>query len=91
MELAAVPQPPPHLATGAAALTAVYPDVGNPFALPHLAAEGLPALDGDRGNDDGASDPDDAQASPPMLVDVPIQRTPSVDLMLNHAQAAQAG
>lgn len=44
MGLAAVPQLPPHLvATGAAALTAVYPDAGNPFVLPHLAAEGLPA------------------------------------------------
>lgn len=33
---------PDHLATGAAALTAIYPDAGNPFALTHLAAsEGL--------------------------------------------------
>ena len=35
--------PPDHLATGAAALAAIYPDAGNPFALPHLAAEGLGA------------------------------------------------
>ena len=34
---------PDHLATGAAALTAIYPDAGNPFALPHLAGEGLSA------------------------------------------------
>jgi LmbE family N-acetylglucosaminyl deacetylase len=32
---------PGHLATGAAALTAIYPDAGNPFALTHLQAEGL--------------------------------------------------
>ena len=33
---------PDHLATGAAALTAIYPDAGNPFALTHLReAEGL--------------------------------------------------
>lgn len=33
---------PDHLATGAAVLTAIYPDAGNPFALPHLRAnEGL--------------------------------------------------
>jgi LmbE family N-acetylglucosaminyl deacetylase len=30
---------PDHLATGVAALTAVYPDAGNPFALPHLRSE----------------------------------------------------
>ena len=34
---------PDHLATGAAALAAIYPDAGNPFALPDLAAQGLPA------------------------------------------------
>jgi len=35
---------PDHLATGTAALTAIYPDAGNPFALPHLATgEGLGA------------------------------------------------
>ena len=34
---------PDHLATGAAALAAIYPDAGNPFALPELAAQGLPA------------------------------------------------
>lgn len=34
---------PNHLATGAAALTAIYPDAGNPFALTHLAAAGLDA------------------------------------------------
>jgi len=34
---------PNHLATGAAALTAIYPDAGNPFALTHLATEGLHA------------------------------------------------
>ena len=34
---------PDHLATGTAALTAIYPDAGNPFALPHLAAAGLGA------------------------------------------------
>jgi LmbE family N-acetylglucosaminyl deacetylase len=33
---------PDHLATGAAALTAIYPDAGNPFALFHLREkEGL--------------------------------------------------
>jgi LmbE family N-acetylglucosaminyl deacetylase len=33
---------PDHLATGAAALTAIYPDAGNPFALTHLREqEGL--------------------------------------------------
>jgi LmbE family N-acetylglucosaminyl deacetylase len=33
---------PDHLATGAATLAAIYPDAGNPFALPHLLAdEGL--------------------------------------------------
>jgi LmbE family N-acetylglucosaminyl deacetylase len=32
---------PDHLATGAVALTAVYPDAGNPFALTHLRDEGL--------------------------------------------------
>jgi len=33
---------PDHLATGAAALTAIYPDAGNPFALTHLLKdEGL--------------------------------------------------
>jgi LmbE family N-acetylglucosaminyl deacetylase len=33
---------PDHLATGAAALTAIYPDAGNPFALAHLQEdEGL--------------------------------------------------
>ena len=31
---------PDHLATGTAALTAIYPDAGNPFALPYLAGEG---------------------------------------------------
>jgi LmbE family N-acetylglucosaminyl deacetylase len=30
---------PDHLATGAAALTAIYPDAGNPFALAHLREE----------------------------------------------------
>lgn len=30
---------PDHLATGAAALTAIYPDAGNPFALAHLRQE----------------------------------------------------
>ena len=34
---------PDHLATGAAALAAIYPDAGNPFALPELAAQSLPA------------------------------------------------
>jgi LmbE family N-acetylglucosaminyl deacetylase len=32
---------PDHLATGAVALTAVYPDASNPFALTHLRDEGL--------------------------------------------------
>lgn len=33
---------PDHLATGSAALTAIYPDAGNPFALAHLRdQEGL--------------------------------------------------
>lgn len=32
---------PDHLATGAAVLTAVYPDAGNRFALAHLLGEGL--------------------------------------------------
>jgi LmbE family N-acetylglucosaminyl deacetylase len=32
---------PDHLATGAATLTAIYPDAGNPFALSHLREEGL--------------------------------------------------
>lgn len=32
---------PDHLATGAATLTAMYPDAGNLFALSHLADEGL--------------------------------------------------
>ena len=30
---------PDHLATGAAALTAIYPDAGNPFALAYLREE----------------------------------------------------
>lgn len=30
---------PDHLATGSAALTAIYPDSGNPFALAHLLEE----------------------------------------------------
>ncbi len=30
---------PDHLATGAVALTAIYPDAGNPFALAHLREE----------------------------------------------------
>jgi LmbE family N-acetylglucosaminyl deacetylase len=30
---------PDHLAVGAAALTAIYPDAGNPFALTHLREE----------------------------------------------------
>jgi LmbE family N-acetylglucosaminyl deacetylase len=30
---------PDHLATGALALTAIYPDAGNPFALAHLREE----------------------------------------------------
>src|SRR5262249_19085531 len=35
---------PDHLATGAAVLTAIYPDAGNPFALPQLKEqEGLDA------------------------------------------------
>ena len=35
---------PDHLATGAAVLTAIYPDAGNPFALPELTKrEGLDA------------------------------------------------
>ncbi len=34
---------PDHLATGAAALTAIYPDAGNPFAPPHLTGDGLHA------------------------------------------------
>jgi LmbE family N-acetylglucosaminyl deacetylase len=34
---------PAHLATGAAALRAIYPDAGNPFALAHLRDEGLEA------------------------------------------------
>jgi LmbE family N-acetylglucosaminyl deacetylase len=35
---------PAHLATGAAALAAIYPDAGNPFALTHLLRdEGLDA------------------------------------------------
>ena len=34
---------PDHLATGEAALCAVYPDARNPFAHPELAAEGLEA------------------------------------------------
>jgi LmbE family N-acetylglucosaminyl deacetylase len=32
---------PDHLATGTIALTAIYPDAGNPFALAHLRGEGL--------------------------------------------------
>lgn len=32
---------PDHLATGTLALQAVYPDAGNPFALPFLMEEGL--------------------------------------------------
>jgi hypothetical protein len=43
------------------------------------------------GNDDGASNPDDAQATAPTPGDAEVQRTPGVDLMLNHAQAVQAG
>jgi LmbE family N-acetylglucosaminyl deacetylase len=34
---------PDHLATGTLALHAVYPDAGNPFALPFLRDEGLEA------------------------------------------------
>ena len=34
---------PDHLATGEAAICAVYPDARNPFAFPELAAEGLEA------------------------------------------------
>jgi LmbE family N-acetylglucosaminyl deacetylase len=34
---------PDHLATGEAAICAVYPDARNPFAFPELAAEGLAA------------------------------------------------
>jgi LmbE family N-acetylglucosaminyl deacetylase len=32
---------PDHLATGEAALTAIYPDASNPFAMTHLRDEGL--------------------------------------------------
>ena len=35
------PSHPDHLAVGEAVVRALYPDVGNPFALPELAAEGL--------------------------------------------------
>ena len=34
---------PDHMAAGEAAINAVYPDARNPFAHPHLAAEGLEA------------------------------------------------
>jgi LmbE family N-acetylglucosaminyl deacetylase len=34
---------PDHLATGEAAICAVYPDARNPFAHPELAAEGIEA------------------------------------------------
>jgi LmbE family N-acetylglucosaminyl deacetylase len=37
------PSHPDHLAVGAAALAAVYPDARNPFAFPELGAEGLEA------------------------------------------------
>ena len=35
------PGHPDHLAVGEAVVRALYPDAGNPFALPELAAEGL--------------------------------------------------